>query len=134
MAVLLELLSFYRTLFERSCDAIKSDARKFRPYKSLPRDVPIMQRPKRHMPIGCVFIDIVVGLQVAQHDLYNAARGMKAAKDLVDNVHSLRMSPVYCNGYRPPSRTARAPQMLSSARSVALCTSSKATIQSSCAS
>ena len=34
----------------------------FRPYKPLPRDVPIMQRPKRHMPISRVFIDIVVGI------------------------------------------------------------------------
>ena len=34
----------------------------FQPYKPLPCDVPIMQHPKRQMPIGRVFIDIVVGI------------------------------------------------------------------------
>jgi hypothetical protein len=34
----------------------------FRPYKPLPHDVPIMQRPKRHVPVGRMFFDIIVGI------------------------------------------------------------------------
>ncbi|OAX39078.1 hypothetical protein K503DRAFT_690330 [Rhizopogon vinicolor AM-OR11-026] len=34
----------------------------FRPHKPLPHDVPIMQRPKRHVPAGRMFFDIIVGI------------------------------------------------------------------------
>jgi hypothetical protein len=34
----------------------------FRPHKPLPQDVPIMQRPKRHIPVGRMFFDIIIGI------------------------------------------------------------------------
>ncbi|KAG1859317.1 hypothetical protein DFJ58DRAFT_840189 [Suillus subalutaceus] len=34
----------------------------FRPHKPLPRDVPIMQRPKRRVPIGRMIADILTGI------------------------------------------------------------------------
>lgn len=71
----------------------------FRPYKPLPRDVPIMQRPKRHVPIGRMIVDIITGILCLGIPFFLVDRSNYGGHvDLEGNVVSNSGGPLFLAG------------------------------------
>lgn len=71
----------------------------FRPYKPLPRDVPIMQRPKRHVPIGRMIVDIITGIICLGIPFFLVDRSTYGGHvDLEGNVVSNSGGPLFIAG------------------------------------
>lgn len=71
----------------------------FRPHKPLPRDVPIMQRPRRHVPIGRMIVDIITGILCLGIPFFLVDRSSYGGHiDLEGNVVSNSGGPLFLAG------------------------------------
>ncbi|KAG1766884.1 hypothetical protein EV702DRAFT_782332 [Suillus placidus] len=71
----------------------------FRPHKPLPRDVPIMQRPRRHVPIGRMIVDIITGILCLGIPFFLVDRSNYGGHiDLEGNVVSNSGGPLFLAG------------------------------------
>ncbi|KAG1743656.1 uncharacterized protein EDB91DRAFT_220431 [Suillus paluster] len=71
----------------------------FRPHKPLPRDVPVMQRPRRRVPIGRMVVDIITGILCLGIPFFLVDRSSYAGHlDLEGNIISNSGSPMFLAG------------------------------------
>lgn len=71
----------------------------FRPHKPLPRDVPIMQRPKRHVPVGRMIVDIMTGILCLGIPFFLVDRSSYGGHiDIEGNIVSNSSGPLFLAG------------------------------------